>query len=171
VPRVVSDLARCPCRGGRPAAPHVHLFVVASQAPCPTGAIVPPPQAPCPTRAFFFLVPPTPCPAGAIIFAAPPLPLQGRAVLMHSFLSFSSYSPLPRASNRREWHRSGDGRGPLHSMARSMTRVRLSAVPLRGPPGSAVARRPPWPAARRVLTCVYAVSKRATAGRACYAAP
>jgi hypothetical protein len=53
--------------------PHVRLFIVAPQAPCPTGAIILPSQAPCPT--------------GAIIFAVPhvghdpssALPLQGRA--------------------------------------------------------------------------------------------
>jgi hypothetical protein len=37
----------------------------------------------------------------------------------------------------------------------SSIRARLSAVPLRGPPWSAVVRRPPWPAARRVLPCMY----------------
>jgi hypothetical protein len=49
----------------------------------------------------------------------------------------------------------GNGHSPLHSMARCSTRVRLSALPLRGPPWPAVVRRPPWPAARRVLPCMY----------------
>ena len=48
----------------------------------------------------------------------------------------------------------GNGHSPLHSIAYSSIRPRLPAVPLRGPPCSAVARRPPWPAVRRVLPCV-----------------
>jgi hypothetical protein len=44
-----------------------------------------------------------------------------------------------------------------HAIAYCNIRVRLSAVVRRGPP-SAVARRPPWPAARRVSPCIICIT-------------
>jgi hypothetical protein len=76
---------------------------------------------------------------------------------MLPILSSSYYPPFPHTSDGREWqrHRQRTHSGPLHSIACCSVRVRLSAVPLRGPPWPAVVRRPPWPAARRVLPCMY----------------
>jgi hypothetical protein len=74
-----------------------------------------------------------------------------RSVDVPPILSSYYYPPFPYPSDSS------------HIIVHSSTRTRLSAVPLRGPPWSAVVRRPPWPAARRVLPCMYYCIKRLTA--------
>jgi hypothetical protein len=61
----------------------------------------------------------------------------------------------------------GNGHSPLHSIVYCSIRVRLSAVPLRGPPWSAVRRGPPPAVSCPVCITVLYIIKRLTAVCTC----